>query len=135
MRRVVVTPDGVNVVNVDRPEPGPGEVLVRTVVAGICGSDIHAVHGRHPFIQLPYAVMRPGPISNVLGTTTHSDGSSADLIVINGHESFPTTGSLDFTTVRINGGPGYPVNVWSVVGAWAVARSVPAGTSTSAAFV
>jgi L-iditol 2-dehydrogenase len=35
--------------------PGPGEVLVRTVVAGVCGSDTHALHGRHPFITLPYA--------------------------------------------------------------------------------
>jgi 2-desacetyl-2-hydroxyethyl bacteriochlorophyllide A dehydrogenase len=35
--------------------PGPGEALVRTVVAGICGSDTHAMHGRHPFITLPYA--------------------------------------------------------------------------------
>jgi 2-desacetyl-2-hydroxyethyl bacteriochlorophyllide A dehydrogenase len=37
------------------PVPGPGEVLVRTVVAGVCGSDTHALHGRHPFITLPYA--------------------------------------------------------------------------------
>jgi Lon-like protease len=83
-------------------------VVFLGILLGVLGS----------LIQVPYAVMRPGPISNVLGTTTHSDGTSADLIVINGHESFPTTGSLDFTTVRINGGPGYPVNVWSVVGAW-----------------
>jgi 2-desacetyl-2-hydroxyethyl bacteriochlorophyllide A dehydrogenase len=27
---------------------------VRTVVAGVCGSDTHALHGRHPFIRLPY---------------------------------------------------------------------------------
>ncbi|HEY6740819.1 MAG TPA: S16 family serine protease [Lapillicoccus sp.] len=90
---------------------GPAAAIVVVflgILIGVLGS----------LIQVPYAVMRPGPISNVLGTTTHSDGSSADLIVINGHESFPTTGSLDFTTVRINGGPGYPVNVWSVVGAW-----------------
>jgi 2-desacetyl-2-hydroxyethyl bacteriochlorophyllide A dehydrogenase len=40
---------------VPTPVPGPGEVLVRTVVAGLCGSDTHAMHGRHPFITLPYA--------------------------------------------------------------------------------
>ena len=94
-----------------RVSRGPAAVIVVVFVGillGVLGS----------LIQLPYAVMRPGPISNVLGATTHSDGSNADLIVINGHESFPTTGSLDFTTVRINGGPGYPVNVWSVIGAW-----------------
>jgi 2-desacetyl-2-hydroxyethyl bacteriochlorophyllide A dehydrogenase len=55
MRRVVVTTDGVELVEAATPVPGPGEVLVRTVVAGICGSDTHAMHGRHPFITLPYA--------------------------------------------------------------------------------
>ncbi|HEY7273311.1 MAG TPA: alcohol dehydrogenase catalytic domain-containing protein [Actinoplanes sp.] len=55
MRRVVVTTDGVEVVEAATPVPGPDEVLVRTVVAGICGSDTHAMHGRHPFITLPYA--------------------------------------------------------------------------------
>ncbi len=54
MRRVVVTPDGVEVRDAEVPVPGPGEVLVRTVVAGVCGSDTHARHGRHPFIRLPY---------------------------------------------------------------------------------
>jgi L-iditol 2-dehydrogenase len=55
MRRVVVTADGVTVESVPTPVPGPGEVLVRTLVAGVCGSDTHALHGRHPFIVLPYA--------------------------------------------------------------------------------
>lgn len=94
-----------------RVSRGPAAAIIVVflgILVGVLGS----------IIQVPYAVMRPGPVSNVLGTTTHSDGSNADLIVINGHESFPTTGSLDFTTVRINGGPGYPVNVWSVIAAW-----------------
>jgi len=55
MRRVIVTATGVEVVTTAPPRPGPGEVLVRTVVAGVCGSDTHALHGRHPFITLPYA--------------------------------------------------------------------------------
>lgn len=55
MRRVVVTADGVRVTEAATPRPGPREVLVRTVVAGVCGSDTHALHGRHPFITLPYA--------------------------------------------------------------------------------
>ncbi len=55
MRRVVVTPDGVTVTTVPTPRPAPGEALVRMTVAGICGSDTHALHGRHPFVTLPYA--------------------------------------------------------------------------------
>jgi 2-desacetyl-2-hydroxyethyl bacteriochlorophyllide A dehydrogenase len=54
VKRVLVTPSGVEVVEAAVPEPGPGEVLVRTVVAGVCGSDVHALQGRHPFITLPY---------------------------------------------------------------------------------
>lgn len=54
MRRVVVSADGISVAIVPRPVPGPGDALVRTNVSGVCGSDTHAAHGRHPFIALPY---------------------------------------------------------------------------------
>ncbi len=36
-----------------RPVPGPDEVLIAVARVGICGSDLHAYHGRHPFINLP----------------------------------------------------------------------------------
>jgi 2-desacetyl-2-hydroxyethyl bacteriochlorophyllide A dehydrogenase len=54
MRRVVVSAAGIGVVPTRTPQPAPGEVLVRSLVAGICGSDTHAAHGKHPFIRLPY---------------------------------------------------------------------------------
>jgi 2-desacetyl-2-hydroxyethyl bacteriochlorophyllide A dehydrogenase len=54
MRRVVVSPGSIDVVRAAVPIPGPGQALVRAVVAGICGSDTHAAHGRHPFVKLPY---------------------------------------------------------------------------------
>jgi 2-desacetyl-2-hydroxyethyl bacteriochlorophyllide A dehydrogenase len=54
MRRVVVSPDSIDVVDAPTPEPMSGEVLVHSVVSGVCGSDTHAAHGRHPFIDLPY---------------------------------------------------------------------------------
>ncbi len=54
MRRIVASTDGVTVQRVERPEPGPQDALVRMSVSGVCGSDTHAVHGRHPFISLPY---------------------------------------------------------------------------------
>jgi 2-desacetyl-2-hydroxyethyl bacteriochlorophyllide A dehydrogenase len=57
-RRVVVnTLDDVVVETVSEASPDAGEVRVRTTVVGICGSDLHAACGRHPFIDLPY---RPG---------------------------------------------------------------------------
>lgn len=95
----------------DRLSRGPATSLVVTflgLLLGVIGTLVH----------LPYAVMMPGPISNVLGQAGRGDGSPGDLIVVSGHETYPTTGSLNFTTVRINGGPGYPVNAWTVLGAW-----------------
>lgn len=42
MRAALVTaPSRVEVVEVPDPVPGPGEVLIRTEVAAICGSDLH----------------------------------------------------------------------------------------------
>jgi 2-desacetyl-2-hydroxyethyl bacteriochlorophyllide A dehydrogenase len=57
MRRVVAYPEGIVVETAEVPSPGPGEALVRALCAGVCGSDLHAVRGRHPFVPLPY---RPG---------------------------------------------------------------------------
>jgi 2-desacetyl-2-hydroxyethyl bacteriochlorophyllide A dehydrogenase len=57
MRRVVIYPGQIAVESAEVPAPGPDEVLIRTLVAGVCGSDLHAAHGRHPFVGLPY---RPG---------------------------------------------------------------------------
>ncbi len=57
MRRVVAYPGRITVEDADIPAPGPGEALVRTRAAGVCGSDLHAVRGSHPFVPLPY---RPG---------------------------------------------------------------------------
>ena len=39
-----------------RPTPGAGEALVRVLSAGICGSEIHAYHGKHAK-RVPPAVM------------------------------------------------------------------------------
>jgi 2-desacetyl-2-hydroxyethyl bacteriochlorophyllide A dehydrogenase len=59
MRRVMVGADGdVRIEWVRWPgDPAAGQVRVRSRVVGICGSDLHARAGTHPFIELPY---RPG---------------------------------------------------------------------------
>ena len=55
MRRVVVHADHIDVdTDALAPRPQPHEALVRSVVTGVCGSDTHAAHGRHPFIPIPY---------------------------------------------------------------------------------
>jgi len=51
----------------ETPEPGPGEVQVLTTVVGICGSDLHALAGTHPFTTLPCV---PGhEVAGVVGKT------------------------------------------------------------------
>lgn len=35
------------------PKPGKGQVRIKTVLAGICGSDIHALHGLQPSLTFP----------------------------------------------------------------------------------
>jgi 2-desacetyl-2-hydroxyethyl bacteriochlorophyllide A dehydrogenase len=54
MRQVVVSPGRIEVVRAEAPRPGAGQVLVRSVLAGVCGSDTHAAAGLHPWITLPY---------------------------------------------------------------------------------
>lgn len=38
------------------PEPGPGEVAIRVQRAGICGSDMHILHGSNPFVVYPRVI-------------------------------------------------------------------------------
>lgn len=56
MLRIIV--EGLNSVavrDVGVPVPRRGEALVRMTLAGICGSDTHAVAGLHPLLKPPYA--------------------------------------------------------------------------------
>jgi L-gulonate 5-dehydrogenase len=51
MRSVLVEgPKRLALVERDPTGPGPGEVRVRVRYAGICGSDVHILHGRKPFV-------------------------------------------------------------------------------------
>jgi threonine dehydrogenase-like Zn-dependent dehydrogenase len=37
----------------EEAEPGPAEALVAVRRVGICGTDLHAYHGRQPFFSYP----------------------------------------------------------------------------------
>ena len=54
IRRVVAAPTGITVEAAAIAPPAPREVLVQMTAVGVCGSDLHAAHGRHPFVPLPY---------------------------------------------------------------------------------
>jgi L-iditol 2-dehydrogenase len=49
----LTAPKQVQLVEMPVPEPGPGEVVIAVEQRGICGSDIHAYHGHHPFVHPP----------------------------------------------------------------------------------
>lgn len=75
-RQVVVDATGsIGIVVVPDPVAGPGEAVVGLLVAGICGSDVHAIHGRHPWVKRPY---HPG--HEIVGVV-ESVGPGVDLPV------------------------------------------------------
>ena len=54
MRQAIMTAPGeIEFRDVPVPRPGPDEVLIRVKTIGICGSDVHVRHGRHPFTSYP----------------------------------------------------------------------------------
>ncbi len=97
-------------------QPAPASrSLVRLVVGLVLAFALGAAVS---LIHVPYAILSPGPATDVLGQERGSDGAMVDRIVISGAPTFRTTGSLDFTTVRVRGGPGYAVNIVDVLVAW-----------------
>ena len=40
-------------VEIPRPEPGPGEILIRVNVCGLCHTDLHTIEGELPGVILP----------------------------------------------------------------------------------
>lgn len=60
------------------------------------------------FIKVPYAVERPGPVTDTLGS--REDGGH--LVEVSGAKSYETEGELYFTTVRVLGGPEQHISGW-----------------------
>jgi PDZ domain-containing protein len=65
-------------------------------------------------IPVPYVILGPGPTLNTLG----KDSSGQQLISIQGHVTYPTTGHLNMVTVSYAGGPGSSINLFSALAAW-----------------
>jgi L-gulonate 5-dehydrogenase len=54
MKAAVTTgPDQMEFREVPAAEPGEAEVMLETQVVGLCGSDIHLLHGDHPYVRYP----------------------------------------------------------------------------------
>ncbi|WP_258190841.1 PDZ domain-containing protein [Arthrobacter sp. PAMC25284] len=64
-------------------------------------------------LPVPYVIESPGPTFNTLG-----EDQGEPVITVTGTESFPAKGSLDLTTVYVDGGPNGPVSVFAAFSAW-----------------
>ncbi|HUJ73280.1 MAG TPA: alcohol dehydrogenase catalytic domain-containing protein, partial [bacterium] len=53
LQAVLEKPQQVVIRDVPQPVPGPGQVLIKVSTIGVCGSDIHAYYGKHPYISCP----------------------------------------------------------------------------------
>src|SRR5436305_1217664 len=50
---VIQEPGKTRVAEVERPSPGPEEVLLRTRVVGMCGTDLNTFRGKNPMVTYP----------------------------------------------------------------------------------
>ncbi|MET3985993.1 PDZ domain-containing protein [Streptomyces sp. PvR034] len=65
------------------------------------------------FIKVPYSEMSPGPTVNTLG-----DSRGEPVLNISGRKTYPTSGHLNMTTVRVTGAD-YDMNLLEAVYGWA----------------
>ncbi|QXE34821.1 PDZ domain-containing protein [Streptomyces sp. GMY02] len=69
-------------------------------------------------ITVPYSEMSPGPTVNTLG-----DAGGEPVLQISGHQTYPTSGHLNMTTVRVTGAD-YKMNIVEAVYGWLAHDSV-----------
>lgn len=96
------------------PSPSPSPQLgPRTVVLLMSAFVTITLAAVAWLMPVHYAVLRPGPALNTLG----SEGGRP-LIAIDGRATYETDGALDLTTVSVFGGPGNHVELYQVVAGW-----------------
>lgn len=70
------------------------------------------------FFPVPYAEMSPGPTVNTLG-----DAGGEPVLEVSGHKTYPASGHLNMTTVRVTGAD-YKMNIVEAVYGWLAHDSV-----------
>lgn len=53
IQQVVTAPKKIEFREIEKPVIKSGEVLIKIMSIGVCGSDIHVYHGQHPFTSYP----------------------------------------------------------------------------------
>ena len=65
------------------------------------------------FVPVPYVALTPGPTLNTLSTA-----NGHQLVAIEGHRVYPTSGHLNMVTVSFIGGPGTRFDIFAALQAW-----------------
>ena len=53
LQAIMTDPGKIEFRQIPLPEIQPDEVLIQVKRIGVCGSDIHVFHGRHPYTSYP----------------------------------------------------------------------------------
>ncbi len=53
LRATMTSPGKIEFDRAPVPQPGPGQALLRIRYIGVCGSDVHVYHGKHPYTSYP----------------------------------------------------------------------------------
>ena len=88
----------VNIENISHGKPGPREVLVRTVAAGVCHSDLHFQNGSYPYPLPAVLGHESAGVVEAVGTDVHyvkkGDHVITCLSVFCGHCEYCLTGRM-----------------------------------------
>lgn len=137
MKALTVVPgvaDSLRVVQLPDPEPGPGELLVAGIAAGVCGTDREIVAGEHgsPPPGRRELVIGHESLGEVLHAPSHSGFTAGDLVVgvVRRPDPVPcgacALGEFDmcrngrYTERGIQGRDGYASQRWTVDSRYAV---------------
>lgn len=72
------------------PEPGIGEARLRIRRIGVCGTDIHAFHGRQPFFEYP-RILGHELAAEVIEVNGDSPWKSGDLVAVKPYLNDPAS--------------------------------------------
>ncbi|WP_026413831.1 YlbL family protein [Actinomadura oligospora] len=65
-------------------------------------------------LPVPYVALYPGPTANTLG----DNGKGVPLVQIDGRQTYPATGHLNFVTVTYRGGPDARIDLFTALRGW-----------------
>lgn len=102
-------------VSLEKPAPGSPRPHRRALTLGVVSVLILALFLAGSVMPVPYVSLRPGPTMNTIGV---SPETKKPLIEINGTQTYPDDGHLNFTTVAYTGGPQQPLDLYSALRDW-----------------